>query len=149
MANFIGGPDRDVLKGTHVDDLIKGNDGIDRLFGFGGNDTIFGGRDIDQLDGGPGRDLLVGGPGYDFLRGGRDADIFKFNRGDSHLDIFTPIADVIVDFEDGIDHFDVPGKGLGAVDLTKIQGGTLVEYHGGSFVVAHYLPGDWSNGDFI
>jgi Ca2+-binding RTX toxin-like protein len=94
-------------------------------------------------------DLLVGGPGYDLLRGGRDADIFKFNRGDSHIDIFTPIADVIVDFEDGIDHFDVPGKGLGAVDLTKIQGGTLVEYHGGSFVVAHYLPGDWSNGDFI
>src|SRR4029079_5237619 len=88
-------------------------------------------------------------PRYDLLRGGRDADIFKFNRGDSHIDIFTPIADVIVDFEDGIDHFDVPGKGLGAGDLTKIQGGTLVEYHGGSFVVAHYLPGDWSNGDFI
>jgi serralysin len=149
MTNFIGGPDRDVFKGTSADDLFKGNGDVDRLFGYGGNDTIYGGPDTDQLDGGNGRDLLVGGTGYDLMRGGRDADIFKFYRGDSHVNIFVPIADVIVDFEDGLDHFDVPGRGLKAVELTKIQGGTLVEYHGGSFVVAHYHPGDWSNSDFI
>jgi Ca2+-binding RTX toxin-like protein len=149
MTNFIGGSGRDVLKGTESNDLFKGNGDVDRLFGFGGNDTILGGADTDQLEGGNGRDLLVGGPGYDWLRGGRDADTFKFYRGDSYFDFFTPIADLIIDFEDGVDHIDVPGKGLRAVDLTKISGGTLVEYHGGSFGVRGYRPGDWSNDDFI
>ena len=149
MTNFIGGSGRDILKGTESSDFIKGNGDVDRLFGFGGNDTIFGGPDTDQLEGGFGRDLLVGGTGYDLLRGGRDADTFKFYRGDSYVDFFTPIGDVIVDFEDGVDHMDIPGKGLHAVHLFKISGGTLVEYHGGSFVVGHYHPGDWSNGDFI
>jgi Ca2+-binding RTX toxin-like protein len=146
---FIGGPDRDNFKGTDANDLFKGNGDVDRLFGKGGNDTIFGGSETDQLDGGPGRDLLVGGTGYDLLTGGRDADTFKFYRGDSFVDPFFKLADIVVDYQDGVDHFDVPGKGLKDVHLLKISGGTLVDYHGGSFLVVHYNVHDWSNSDFI
>ena len=149
MANLIGGSGRDILKGTESSDFIKGNGDVDRLFGFEGNDTILGGPGIDQLEGGAGRDLLVGGTGYDWLRGGPDADTFKFYRGDSYVDFFTPIGDLILDYKDGVDHMDVPGKGLSSVSLSQISDGTLVEYHGGSFFVKHYYSHHWSNSDFI
>ncbi len=95
------------------DDVLNGNDGVntfdglagnDTLNGLGGNDTLIGGRGDDILNGGRGEDRLTGGDGQDDLTGGVDRDVFIFNAGDSPLGLG---ADVITDFERGIDAIDV------------------------------------------
>ena len=95
--------------------LNDANSGDSILF-FGGDrdDEFRGGSGDDFLDGGGGDDLLIGGDGADILIGGAGQDIFGIGPSDS-ASILEP-ADVITDFEDGVDWIGLEG-GLRFDDL--------------------------------
>ncbi|RMD64137.1 MAG: VWA domain-containing protein, partial [Alphaproteobacteria bacterium] len=78
-------------------DLIDGGGGDDIIFGQGGDDTI------------------IGGTGADELWGGAGADIYVYEPGDGGSTIAE--ADVIHDFDDGVDLIGL-GGGLTSADIT-------------------------------
>ncbi|TQV83304.1 cadherin-like domain-containing protein [Denitrobaculum tricleocarpae] len=81
-----------------------------------GDSTIFmGGSLNDDFFGGAGDDLLRGGSGADSLTGGAGADIFAYARGDGGNSL--NLADLLTDFEDGIDKIGLE-DGLLFSDLT-------------------------------
>ncbi|MCM2307985.1 MAG: hypothetical protein NDI91_11055 [Sulfuritalea sp.] len=96
--------------GNGSDNLLRGNRGHNELDGLGGNDTLLGGAGADILQGGTGLDRLVGGAG---------ADVFIFAAGDGGSNLAG--ADMLYDFEDGIDRVALAG-GLSFTDLTISQG---------------------------
>ena len=87
------------------DNIFIGGDGNENLNGKAGNDILIGGN---------GEDLIIGSLGTDTLTGGGDADTFLYALGDGGSDI--ALADVITDFEDGLDQFGLLG-GLTFEDL--------------------------------
>ncbi|WP_159998891.1 calcium-binding protein [Roseomonas sp. 18066] len=101
IENLIGSAFNDSLRGDDGANRIEGGAGSDALNGRGGNDTLIGGVGDDRLLGGDGDDLLVGGAGNDRLEGGSGADTFRMS--------LQAGTDVVVDFEDGIDRFDLTG----------------------------------------
>ncbi|MBI3096424.1 MAG: M10 family metallopeptidase C-terminal domain-containing protein, partial [Rhodocyclales bacterium] len=64
-------------------------------------------------------DILRGGSGADRLVGGAGADVFVFAAGDGGATLAA--ADMLYDFEDGIDRIALAG-GLEFADLTFSQG---------------------------
>jgi len=114
FENASGGDGADVVYGSALANALSGGSADDLLFGYAGNDVLdggfnndmlFGGAGNDKLDGGDGDDLLVGGAGKDQLTGGEGADIFQAYTALSD----SPITgrDLVADFEQGIDHFDL------------------------------------------
>lgn len=99
--NAAGTMVNDRLFGQGGNDILRGGWGNDLLDGGSGNDTIFGGLGADALRGGPGRDRLFGDVGPDALAGGAGADIFVFNRQSG--------ADIVQDFQDGLDRLQFAG----------------------------------------
>lgn len=91
---FTGSAKDTIFGGTGNDQLLGGNDDDD-LSGDVGNDALFGGDGMDELSGGAGADRLAGGNDEDTLTGGAQGDVFMFRAGAG--------ADVITDFQDGID----------------------------------------------
>lgn len=81
-------------------DILIGGAGDDFISGRAGNDILSGGTGLDNLSGGTGLDILTGGMGLDTLSGGADADVFVFDNNDG-------FADVVIDFEIGLDKLDV------------------------------------------
>ncbi|MBI5911136.1 MAG: M10 family metallopeptidase C-terminal domain-containing protein [Betaproteobacteria bacterium] len=79
-----------------------------------------GGSGDDVLTGTAGKDLLDGGPGHDTLSGGAGQDIFVLRAGDGGASL--QLADLITDFQDGIDRLGLAGP-LQYADL-RIQQGT-------------------------
>jgi len=149
MARIIGNNFPNFLRGTGGQDVIMGLASTDVLLGLGGNDKLYGGS---------GQDFLQGGKGRDDLWGGGARDVFKFKIGDGFWNSNTgKWDDVVYDYRDGRDVFDVPGGGgLGSVTLRQVfdgphGGGTEVAYGflGGGFFVKNYFAGQWSNDDFI
>lgn len=76
-----GGPEADVLVGTHNGDIICSFGGTDILRGHGGDDCLDGGTGNDTIFGGAGDDLLIGGNGYDFLFGNAGEDELRGQGG--------------------------------------------------------------------
>ncbi|MEO1291595.1 MAG: pre-peptidase C-terminal domain-containing protein [Pseudomonadota bacterium] len=129
----------DRLYGHSAADLILGQNGNDRVFGGGGDDQLFGGAGNDhalagagddRVNGQLGNDILNGGAGDDLLHGGNGADRFVFEAGTG--------ADVILDFQNGIDTILIRGDesfdsviasavetGTGSVSITLFDGDTL------------------------
>jgi Ca2+-binding RTX toxin-like protein len=112
----------DRLYGDSGNDRISGLEGQDVLSGGTGNDTLFGGDDHDVLMGDEGNDKLDGGDGADVLMGGAGADTFEFSYTSAPL---TGYADIIVDFETGVDVIEIPDGPNGfetfATDATSIE----------------------------
>lgn len=90
VANRVGTPGNDVLRGTAGPDVFLGFGGNDRIKGLGGNDracggkgkdTLIGGKGADRLAGGDGSDRHFGGDGPDQLRGGGGADLLVGGAG--------------------------------------------------------------------
>jgi CSLREA domain-containing protein len=90
VANRVGTPGNDVLRGTAGPDVFLGFGGNDRMKGLSGNDracggkgkdTMVGGKGADRLAGGDGSDRLFGGDGPDQLRGGGGADLLVGGAG--------------------------------------------------------------------
>ena len=106
-------------------------------FGVGNelNNRITGSQYDNWLLGGAGSDILNGGGGRDVLFGEAGTDIFVFERGTS--------ADVIGDFQVGVDRIDLSAFGLTWQDVLNSMhenGGTTAIDLGG---------GDPNNGDMI
>jgi Ca2+-binding RTX toxin-like protein len=76
LANFHGGPGRDVLVG----DLRT-----EQLAGGRGRDLLVGAHEFEWLRGGPGDDLIKGRRGDDVIVGGRGVDEILAGRGDDRV----------------------------------------------------------------
>jgi subtilisin-like proprotein convertase family protein len=121
IENAIGGDGFDTLVGNSADNRLYGGRGNDRLAGNGGDDTLVGGDGDDRLFGQSGSDVIVGGPGRDLLSGGTGADLFKFTKlSDTPL---TGPAEVITDFEDGLDRIALPVDSLTLIGSAQFRGG--------------------------
>jgi hypothetical protein len=94
-----GGTGRDTIDAGEGDDRVGGGEGDDSILGGEGNDFLAGGGRNDVIDGGAGSDTINAGAGNDTITGGADADLFVFSS------FFDGEADIITDFEDGIDSF--------------------------------------------
>lgn len=97
------------LIGLADDDIIFGNGSNDKISGMSGDDRLDGGSGDDTLFGEAGADTLIGGLGKDDLYGGRDGNIDTFVFNDIAESGFRKKADVIHDFEVGIDKIDLSG----------------------------------------
>lgn len=60
-----GGPDKDLLVGSGLNETLLGQAGVDNLQGKGGNDTLNGGTENDAIQPGLGVDVADGGAGVD------------------------------------------------------------------------------------
>jgi serralysin len=88
------------LRGGSGADTLRGDNAANELRGEGGNDT---------LDGRGGADRIIGGAGRDVMSGGLDnaTDVFVFTKvSDSGI---GRAADIIRDFQRGIDLIDLSG----------------------------------------
>jgi Ca2+-binding RTX toxin-like protein len=109
----------DILTGTSSDERINGRSGNDTIFGDAGNDKIEGGAGFDTLNGGDGDDLISGGQDKDFLTGGLGADTFILSSRDGNIN--PDLADVITDYQDGVDRLRLKDR-LTFANLQIIQG---------------------------
>lgn len=112
-----GGDFGDRLTGRGGSDALYGGKGADTLDGGTGNDRLFGGADNDLLSGGYGADTMTGGAGMDDMTGGTGADSFVF-KDISETAKATAKADIIRDFERGLDRID-----LSAIDANAKKTG--------------------------
>ncbi len=121
------GDEADWLQGNLGDDLLFGNRGSDTLEGGQGNDTLFAGNQNDFINGGDGNDVILGDLGADTLAGGAGADVFIFGRRSRDTAPRTTggatiaDADVITDFEVGVDSIQLEGD-LTFEQLEVVQG---------------------------
>lgn len=81
VANRVGTPGNDVLRGTSGPDVFLGFEGNDRIKGLGGNDRACGGKGKDTMVGGKGRDRLSGAGGADRIFGGDGGDLLRGGGG--------------------------------------------------------------------
>ncbi|MDP3261459.1 MAG: calcium-binding protein [Tabrizicola sp.] len=102
----------------------SGGEGGDTLTGSSAGDMLSGGGGNDLLLGGAGEDILIDGAGSDTLIGGAGSDIFVLD-GDGE-------ADVIGEFQIGIDRIDLSGWGrvydLSAISITATATGAVITY---------------------
>lgn len=104
---------------------------IENLIGSSHSDLLHGSEDDNTIVGGGGADTIVGNGGDDIFVGGSGADTFRFN------DTQEAEADVISDFEVGVDHIDLRATEFtGFNDLTN--GGSRYMEQDGADTVIHY-----------
>ncbi|MDU8910456.1 calcium-binding protein [Aestuariicoccus sp. MJ-SS9] len=158
--NLGGGPGKDDISSGMGDDSLGGGEGDDSVYGYLGNDFLAGGGRDDVISGGDGLDTINGGDGDDTMTGGDGADVFVWNffkDGD---------ADVITDFEDGIDSFLIRivnpetgavnisngGNGLqgyvDALNITDTAEGALIDYQGHTVLIEGVAAADLTVEDF-
>jgi Ca2+-binding RTX toxin-like protein len=154
----------DTIYGGYGDDFIHGQGNIDAEYG---NDTIYGGDSdniVDLLRGGDGNDELHGGRGNDGLSGGPGDDILygdppagdPSNPANGYQDQFAFTTgwghDQVMDFENGIDHFDMSSVLglLGYSQLTVAASGsdTLISFGNDTILVAGVAPSAIDASDF-
>lgn len=105
-----GGGARDRVAGGVGDDVLLGGDGNDQLRAGRGADHLWGDEGNDLLLGGTRADVLDGGTGSDTMRGGGGADEFWFTNDPPH----SGSADLIADFDHGVDLIRFRGAGSGS-----------------------------------
>ena len=133
-----GGAGADILKGDNGNDTLYGEDSNDILRGDNGNDILYGGAANDILYGEDNNDTLYGGDGNDILRGLNNNDLLSGGLGLDSLigglgsDRFMLVSrvtadqDLIQDYEDGVDLFELTGS-LTFASLTITQVGANTE----------------------
>ncbi|GIT91886.1 hypothetical protein JANAI62_23430 [Jannaschia pagri] len=185
VARFNGSDGDDIYFGTDADDLVSGADGDDVLLGGAGwdvldgdagNDILLGGGGADDLNGGMGEDVLIGGGGPDALRGGAGNDVLRGEAGGDRLyggtgndvvsggegaDVFVfgtgDGADVLLDFEAGVDQVEFRLDGvssvgdlLSAVDLIQVGDNVVLDFGGGDLLTLRGVEvGDLTPADAI
>lgn len=90
---------------------------VENAIGGSGNDLLIGNSADNVLKGGAGNDIIYGGGGADTLWGGTGSDVFVFG---AVSDSAPGAADIIKDFQSGIDKIDVSA-------LTKLAGLNFVD----------------------
>ncbi len=90
-----------ILRTDDYGTIIAFGSEIENLLGSEGNDEILGNNLLNNITGNGGDDRITGSAGKDTLTGGSGADTFVFAAGDGSRNL--PDADVIIDFQDGVD----------------------------------------------
>ncbi len=127
VETAIGSASGEKINAGGGDDLVLGGAGDDVLYGAKDNDRVFGGAGDDKLTGNLDNDTLNGGAGDDTLKGGGGADLFAFTD-DAGLGGDLG-ADVIEDFEVGVDQLEVGdffGSAAEALAAVSEAGGDAV-----------------------
>ena len=93
--------------GSSFGDTLSGDNANNLLKGMSGDDTLSGMERADRLFGGDGADRLDGGAGHDKLSGGADSDTFVLHK-------IGATADIIADFEAGIDIVEISALEFGS-----------------------------------
>lgn len=120
------GSGNDMIIGDHNANMIHGQAGNDVLIGNDGNDSLQAGSGDDNLDGGNGSDTLRGGTGMDTITTGAGNDILQYSAGDG--------ADIITDYMDGSDKFDLGSFGTNFASLVITDdgfGNAVIDMGGG------------------
>ncbi len=143
---LVGGGGADTIGGGSGADVLRGAGGADLVRGGGGSDLLRGNGGADTLIGGGGADTLIGGGGDDLLRGGAGRDVFLFAAGEG--------SDVVQDFVDGVDRFDLSGhSGVSGFDDLQISsddaGVRFSDGQGGVVLVVGLAVQNLSESDFI
>jgi serralysin len=121
---------------VHATDILYGNNHGVYLVGSANADALVGSALNDPIYAGAGNDTITGGGGADTLGGQGGADTFVYVAAS---DSRVSAADIIVDFETGVDRIDLTGVRTGASDTFGIA------YSGsGSFLFVD-LGGDGTN----
>jgi subtilisin-like proprotein convertase family protein len=144
IENAVTGDGHDVLTGNSANNLLLGMRGNDTLLGGGGDDILEGGMGNDDLNGGTGNDRLNGGAGDDRLFGGGGLDLFVF---DTH----SFGADLITDFQDGLDRIDFRTLGLTfqSILVADTGNGATIRTAGSSIALTGVSASMLSAADFI
>ncbi|MEF8728014.1 MAG: calcium-binding protein [Accumulibacter sp.] len=111
--------------------------------GGGGRDTIIGSAAGDAIFGGHGADVLAGRGGNDTIAGGSGTDSFVFGNAGGR--------DVVTDFQDGVDHLDFHGTGLGGFKSLKIvatDNGALISWDANEVLLVGVKAADLGASDF-
>jgi Ca2+-binding RTX toxin-like protein len=141
---FLGHAEGDVISGF---ENLSGSRLPDYLLGSNEANVLSGQRGMDRLEARGGDDTLIGGAQNDNLKGGAGADVFVLNVGDG--------ADLIADWEDGLDRIDLSNFGLtfGAIDAVARDlpvGALLIDLGGGdSFQINNFSSANFDAGDVI
>ncbi|RBI84584.1 calcium-binding protein [Rhodosalinus halophilus] len=182
-----GGTGSDTMGGSFNSDLVEGGEGDDDMGGGAGQDTVNAGAGDDSVGGGEGDDVINGGDGADFLAGGGRDDTIDGGAGDDTInggdgdDVMTGgdgadqfvynffkdgDADVITDYEDGVDNFliqtvnpndgtvniDNGGNGLAgylaALNITDTADGAQFNVDGHTVLVEGVAASDLTLEDF-
>ena len=126
-SSVIGQSPRPILAAPEGGSDEIGGTGADDLIGGTGDDVLIGNGGADTLSGGAGADTFLGGAGNDQVTGGAGADRFHQRSGDG--------ADVLTDFESGVDQIDLSETGVydfaQLLSQTTDQGGDAVIDLGG------------------
>ncbi|MFK7940760.1 MAG: M10 family metallopeptidase C-terminal domain-containing protein [Roseovarius sp.] len=148
-----GGAGNDFINADEGNDEVGGGPGRDTINGGSGNDFLAGGSFDDLINGGTGSDKINAGSGSDTITGGGGADTFVFRE------FFNGDADVVTDFENGIDKLLIsgvdraPGSGLqGFLDelnITNVAGGVQMAYNGNTITLEGMSAGQLGVEDFI
>ncbi|WP_375553753.1 VWD domain-containing protein [Roseovarius mucosus] len=155
-----GGTGRDTIDAGAGNDSVGGGEGDDSILGGEGNDFLAGGGRNDTIDGGAGNDTINAGAGNDVITGGTGADQFVFSA------FFDGEADVITDFEDGLDSFFIRrfdpdtgveninngGNGLAgfvtAMNIVDVTGGAQMTVNGNTILVEGVTAAQLTVDDF-
>ncbi|WP_412505232.1 Ig-like domain-containing protein [Roseovarius sp. SYSU LYC5161] len=182
-----GGTGNDTMGGSFNNDVVNGGDGDDDMGGGAGQDTVDAGAGNDSVGGGEGNDEIAGGDGDDFLAGGGRDDVIDGGAGNDSInggdgddtmtggdgeDLFVfnffkdGDADIITDFEDGVDGFlirtvstldgtpniDNGGNGLGgfldALNITDTGDGAQMTVDGHIVTIENVAAADLTLDDF-
>jgi Ca2+-binding RTX toxin-like protein len=104
--------------------ILAGGEDAATLTGTAGGDMILGGDGAELILGGAGADILADGAGSDTLSGGAGADLFVLALDGE--------ADVIADFQLGIDRIDLSALGtihsLAALSITTTATGARITF---------------------
>ena len=108
---------------------------IENAIGGAGNDLLIGNSADNVLKGGAGNDIIYGAGGADTLWGGTGADVFVFA---AVSDSAPQAADIIMDFQSGIDKIDVSAiSNLAALNFVDTFTG-----HAGEAIVSYDQASD-------
>ena len=127
--------------GLGEDNTFIGGDGNDILIGEDGNDILIGGA---------GEDSLSGGLGSDSLTGGADSDTFVIlpDEGGGGASSIAA-ADVITDFEDGIDRFLLVGSTFEDLEISSSNGDAVIAVGAEVLAVVQNADGLLDASDFL
>lgn len=137
-----GGKENDFIRGDLDRDLLRGDLGDDSIYGGKGDDNLYGGKGNDILNGDDDNDVLFGDLGADRLFGGAGRDLFVLGRvtGETTRTTGGPLltdADIIEDFQDGVDLIGLTG-GLTFANLVITEGTGILA---GSTIIQDTLAG--------
>lgn len=113
------------VAGSEYGDNITGDDEDNLINGRGGHDQLNGGDGDDDLFGETGNDTFYGGYGADTQTGGAGQDTFVFRHNTDSFWIAGKPADVIKDFQHGVDKIDLTEMDIPPANLYIIDGQTI------------------------